>query len=345
VAELASRQSVGLTVVSKFCLSNPAIITRLYEAAPNGVFSIADSNMANFASLPATLRCVKSVIKTRLSDIRALPDLPAYARPQRLFVSDEVLLEAIAALPAGMRPEAVFIAEAGDLRDGFYPAEIPAIAARYPEVSFGGVSVNFGCLSGKMPDAGSVRALRECAEAVVRARGAGEEAALSVGGTVVYPLLAAGALAGLVTEIRMGEGIFFGYDSSSGAALEGFRRNAFTLYGEIVEVREKFIAPVENAGHTAFGGEAAPRVRGKRRCAVLDFGLLGASMRDITPLDAALTLAGQTFDFTVVDITESAESYRTGGYIPFTAQYAASSQAMLQARPARPPRPAVPGRR
>ncbi|GHU95833.1 hypothetical protein FACS189479_09500 [Spirochaetia bacterium] len=144
-----------------------------------------------------------------------------------------------------------------------------------------------------------------------------------------FPFIVSGESAGMVTELRMGEGVFFGWDSSTGRAIEGFRHDGFTLYGEIVEIREKLIEPVANPGHTAFGGDAAPRKMGKRRCAVLDFGLLGASMQDLAPLDPGIAVAGQTFDFTVADITDSAEHYVTGGHIPFRAMYAASSQALL----------------
>ncbi|MDR3336340.1 MAG: hypothetical protein LBT16_03955 [Treponema sp.] len=97
---------------------------------------IADGNMANFAQLPPVLaeKCAKSPIKTRLSDIQALAGLPSYARPDRVFVSGETLLNS-------------------------------------------------------------------------------------------------GGIAGLAPELRMGEGVFFGYDTSSRIPLEGFEGNAFALSG------------------------------------------------------------------------------------------------------------------
>jgi hypothetical protein len=74
------------------------------------------------------------------------------------------------------------------------------------------------------------------------------------------------------------------------------------------------IAPVDDSGHTAFGGEAAP-------CWTL--GSSAHQCTDLKPLDAGLETTGQTYDFTIADITESRESYRTGGFIPFRAMYAA----------------------
>jgi predicted amino acid racemase len=325
VKKCCERQSVNLSVVTKFCLSNARVAALLFEA---GVRSIADSNMACFASLPPELagKLSKSLIKTRLADIRAIPSLPQFARPNRVFVSDEALIEAVADLPENLKPQTVLIAELGDLRDGFYLEEIPAIVEKYPKVPFDGLSVNFACLSGKMPDLESIEALSRCAGRVFPGR---EKPPVSVGGTVSWPLIESGLLRDLVTEMRMGEGIFFGYDSSSAKPIEGFRRDAFTLYGEIVEVRDKLVSGPETPGLTALGTEAPERKTGKRRCAVLDFGVLGASMKDLEALDPGIEIAGQTFDFTVADITGSSLPWKTGGHIPFRAMYAASSQAML----------------
>jgi predicted amino acid racemase len=326
VLDTCQKQSVSLTVVTKFSTSYPGLVKLLCE---NSVDSIADTNAVNFAhpDLVPPPRCKRSLIKTTLKYILAIPGLAPARRVDRIFVSDETLLAAVEALPWDMRPETVLVAESGDLRDGFYMSDIPAIAAHYGNARVTGVAANFACLSGRMPDVAIVRELADCAAALPACRNG--LPTVSVGGTVVYKLLESGGLGGAVTELRMGEGIFFGYDSSSALPLEGFDHDAFTLYGEIVEIREKMIAPVKNAGHTAFGGEAAPRKSGRRRCAVLDFGLLGASMYDLKPLDGGVETAGQTYDFTIVDITESRESYRTGGFIPFRAMYAAGARAFL----------------
>ncbi|MDR3356229.1 MAG: hypothetical protein LBO04_03475 [Spirochaetaceae bacterium] len=326
VLDTCQKEAVSLTVVTKFFTSDPSVVRLLRE---NGVTSIADTNPSNFErpGLVPPEACGRSLIKTTLEYIRRIPGIAPACRAQRLFVSDEVLLDAVEALGENLRPQTVLVAEAGDLRDGFYVEDIPAVAERHRAAGICGLSANFGCLSGKMPDAATVRELAACAAALPP--GGNAAPTVSVGGTVAYPLLKSGALSGAVTELRMGEGIFFGYDSSSGLPLEGFGRDAFTLYGEIVEIREKQIAPVKDAGHTATGGEAAPRKTGRRLCAVLDFGLLGASMYDIAPLEPGVELAGQTYDFTIADITESRVPHRTGGLIPFRAIYASAARAFL----------------
>ncbi|ULQ59725.1 alanine racemase [Brucepastera parasyntrophica] len=320
--DLAGQSGLSLTAVTKFCTSDPEILQILEK---EGITSVADSNMPNFLALPPELagKFSKSLIKTRLSDIRALPDIPEYLWPDRLFVSDEKLLAAAALLPSGRKPGIMLIVEVGDLKEGFYPDQLPDIIARFKTLPIEGVSANFACLSGKMPDAKSLEILKQCAALIPG------NPDISVGGTVVYQLLAEGRLSAPVSEIRIGEGIFFGHDSSSGGYLPGFRTGAFTLYGEIIEIREKEITGPDGGGHTALGGLRQPRKTGKRLCAVLDFGVLAASSGDIVPVDPAVEIAGQTFDFTVADITDSQRKYAAGEYVGFTADYAAASQALL----------------
>lgn len=326
VLDVCKQQSVSLTVVTKVIASYPELVSLLCE---NGVDSIADANAANFAQpdlLPRE-QCKRSLIKTTRKYIQSIPGLTPAHRVDRLFISDERLLSAVEKLPRRLRPDTILVAETGDLRDGFDIRNIPIIGSFRSKARVSGLSANFACLSGRMPDDAIVRKI--AASATSLSHYLGIPVTVSLGGTVVYKMLESGALSGVATELRMGEGIFFGYDTSSGLPLEGFKQDAFTLYGEIVEIHKKTIEPVENAGHTAFGGAAYPRKTGWRYCAVIDFGLLGASMSDLTPLDPAVEFAGQTYDFTVLDITDSRERYETGGFIPFRAMYAASARAFL----------------
>lgn len=329
------RGKIPLNVVTKFCLSNPDII-RVLSAGNEGRLVVSDSNMENFSRLePALARqLVKCVIKTRLSDIQKIPRLPDYARPDRLYVSDDRMFAALAELPADMCPQIVLIAETGDMKDGIALRQLPLLAEKWGQLDIIGVSANFACLSGILPDEAAVRELAAAAGAVRAVRNL-DRPFLSVGGTVACPLAASGVLDGLVQEIRMGEGIFFGYDSSGGRALPGLHRDVIELAGEILELAEKDFSIQQGrcTGFTATGGEAgsrqqAPRA-GRRLRAVLDFGILAARTENLVPLDRDVLFAGQTFDFTVVDVTGSAASYEAGAFMRFVTDYSSASFCMM----------------
>jgi predicted amino acid racemase len=328
-ARAAERNECALTAVTKFCGSHPGIVQALSSW---GIKSIADSNMVNLASARLSASALpgidKSLIKTRLSDIKAFSELGPEDRPDRVYVSDPAILEAIRALPQARRPEVVLIVELGDLKEGMYPDRIMAFIEDFIDLDIIGVSANFACLSGTMPEIGSIKTLASLAEAIRKRKGL-ERPFASAGGTVIYDFLERGELAGLVTEVRIGEGLFFGRDSSGDRALPGLRDDAFTLSGEILEIREKMVTPRVSTGHSALGGTMPEARTGLRTRAILDFGALAAALPDLRALDPGAGLAGQTYDFTATDITESLVEYRTGGFMDFRVQYSGASRAFL----------------
>lgn len=337
---LCKKNNAQINIVSKLCLSNKDIIHCFYEqnlkSKETGQFTISDSNMLNFLNLDEQIasKITKCVIKTRLSDIKKIPELPSYARPDRLFISDTVLLEQVEKLPPEMQPEIVLITETGDMKDGFLPDKILSICRELPKINIIGISVNFSCLSGILPDLATVQMLNELAIKVQEIRNL-EKPFLSVGGTVVHKIAENGELKGLIQEIRSGEGIFFGYDSSGGQLLPGFCQKTIVLCGEILEVSKKDFAlrNGHQAGFSAIGHNGSvvnsELETGIRNRAILDFGILAADQKDLIPVDNSVLLTGQTFDFTVVDITDSQKRYIPGDEVVFITNYASASFTMM----------------
>lgn len=324
---------ISFNLVTKWCTSTQSILELFCNNKKYPCTTISDSNMSNFARLEPSFsaQLTKCLIKTRLKDIQALNNLPAHARANRVFVSDKTLLNAISALPSNINLQIVLIAENGDLKDGFLLEEIPLIAKEFCHLNIIGISTNFACLSGILPTIKMIQKLSECAK-IVQQIMQKDEPFLSIGGTVVAPLLAKHNLFGMVQEIRMGEGIFFGYNSSAGEKLADYNTSSIELWGEILEIATKDSAMQEHlqSGFCATGKHASGQCpKGMRKRAVLDFGVLASGLDELLPLDKDITIQGQTFDFTVLDISASKNEYHTGDYVPFCAQYGAASFAFL----------------
>ena len=329
---LAKKYRASLNAVTKFCLSEAQYVDVLVK---NGVNVISDSNMQNFASLPDSLgrqlQCC--VIKTRLSDIRSYSQSSIKndgqgIPPVRFYLSDEECLREIRKIPEKFRPQIVLIMECGDFKDGLYKSDVERLAVEYADLPILGVSANFACLSGKMPDIQSLRMLSDAARFIQKQRKL-DSPFVSVGGTVMHDILESGGIDAcgdiIVSEIRCGEGIFFGYNSSKGGPVSGLNRDVFSFGAEIIEVQEKNIPEQENEGLNALGNHSAPRPSGKRLCAVLDFGVLSAPLAEVFPKDADIIRIGQTFDFSVIDITDSSKQYKTGDFVQFSVNYASAS--------------------
>lgn len=332
IADLCRANGISLALVSKFCLSYQPLVLPLLKTAK--ITTVCDSNCSNFGLFPASnsieneKKITKTLIKTTAGAIKSLPDLPPDARPDRVFVSHTALLDAIRQLPHNIMPQVVLIAENGDLKEGFDQNQICSIAENYADLDIIGVSSNFSCLTGGLPQIEDVEKLAQTARKIAKIVQKPEF--LSLGGTVMYDLLKSGRLKNLVQELRMGEGIFFGYNSSKGCKIKELSQSTAFIQGEILETAEKYVENARHDGFTALGKTTEePPLTGLRTRAVLDFGVLAAGKDDLTPADSRAKLVGQTFDFTVLDITDSSEKYFTGGFAEFAANYASASQAML----------------
>jgi predicted amino acid racemase len=326
--DFCKKRGIRLCPVTKCCYSEKDIITLLHDL---GINEIADSNMENFDKLPANLseKLYKSVIKTRLTDILSIPSLVSHARPQRVFVSDEALLDALDEIPVDICPDIMLIIEIGDFKDGFYPSDISTICKKYRNLPIIGISANYACLSGIMPCKTTACELSQLTSEIKIKKDV--LPLVSLGGTVVYQLFEDSEFPknSNIWEFRCGEGIFLGHDSATGMNLPGFKQDAFRLYGEILEIREKEYTEPVHKGHNATGQNTYTCKNKTRLNMVLDFGVLAAPIKNIFPLDTSASIIGQTFDFTVVDITKSSVNYKTGHYLGFMPNYGGVSTAML----------------
>ena len=332
--DFCNKREIKLCVVTKCCCSEEEIINLIHSS---GINEIADSNQENFKRLPVDLACNlrKSVIKTRLTDIELLSSLPPSARPQRVFISDEIMLEVLIGISPDICPDIMLIAEVGDFRDGFYPQQLSSICKRYHNLPIIGIAANYACLSGKMPCMEDANLLSQLASEIITRDG--ELPLVSLGGTVAYPLFDDARFLDderhrdniCAWELRMGEGIFLGRNPATDINLPGFKQDAFTFFGEILEIREKEYSESGNKGYNALGEKDLAFKTGKRLNMVLDFGVLAAPAKSLCPLDNLTEIVGQTYDFTILDITKSGREYTVGQYIGFTPLYGTISHAML----------------
>ncbi len=332
-SSLCTKNKCSLSFVTKSCLSYPELVAPVIHEC--SIHRFCDSNAGNFNQVFAFCQKLSPgydieacLIKTSLSSVDYVySHVDLSLNKVCFFVSDEIVLEKISSMPQFQNVSVVLIVENGDLKDGFYPEQVSRISRNYPKLNIKGISTNFACLSGKLPTVEKIIELSALAALVAQNRG--NSPFLSVGGTVMYDLLEQCLLDNLVQEVRIGEGIFFGYNSSAGRTLEKLRSDVCLLKGEIIEVSEKEVLADSGGGYNAFGQKSQGSVSGRRRRAVLDIGVLGAGQQDLLIKDTESFFAGQTFDFTVIDITDSHLDYKAGDFVMLGLNYASASQLMM----------------
>jgi predicted amino acid racemase len=245
--------------------------------------------------------------------------------------SERATLRALAhaAVEAGRAHGVIVMLELGDRREGVPDEELLPLCAyvqQTPGLELAGVGANFMCASGVLPTAEKLEHL------VQRARDV--EAALGVrlrwvsgGNSANLPLLLSGASPRGVNQLRVGAGILRGEDVLTGGTLPELRDDAFTLEGELVEIKTKPSLPDGETGPDAFGRRQRFEDRGDRVRGIVNVGRVDLAPEGLSALDAEVEVITASSDHLIVDLTR-ARRFAVGDTLRFALDYGALVQAM-----------------
>ena len=288
--------------VVKGIAAAPAVVRTLQEA---GAAAVADSRIERLSRLRRACPTGPLVL------LRTPP--PADAgwvwQAADLVVLDG--LEAAQALsrarPARSRELAILVAvDAGDLREGVAPDDVPGFARRVdalPGLRVVGLSGNFGCLHPAYPHPSDLRRLADLG-ALVGALLRHGPPLLSVGGSALLPLIrrSPATLAG-VTHVRLGEALLLGTDGV-GAPVPG-TRPAITLEATVIRRDHRPVAQ---------GGPPVPR-------ALLALGYQDVPPDELLPADPGVEIVAASSDHMVVRLRGAATALRPGDPVRFHLTY------------------------
>jgi len=288
--------------------------------------SLADSRLANLKALRTTWSGGTLYLR--------LPHFPALAEIVRLAsASVNSELEVIQALDReaarqGRTHGILLMLELGDLREGILPGHLLEYGReilRLKHVRLLGFGANQGCLSGAVPNPDQLAQLTLYKE-LLELKFQRPVPLISGGSSTLLPLLLDGRVPRAVNHFRIGEAVFLGTDLLNGGILPGLRDDAFTLEVDVVEVKEKSLAPPgEVAGLSPFETFSVdtiqPGQRGYR--AIVTLGQLDTDVRGLSPMTAGHELAGASSDLTVVNLGEDPGGLSVGDTLSFRPNYSA----------------------
>ncbi len=322
---MTEEQDRRLVAVSKVIQSYPPLLEALESVHP-GIY--ADTHVSS-------LQNTRSVI----SKLSLLNPSPRDISPQMegitsVYMADPVLIRRLSNLNLQPKPRIILSVEAGGLREGLPEGQvIPAVKQirDLPGVEFQGIGTTFGCLLGLFPEDRDL-------DKLCRIQGAIENRVgipcptVSVGGTILLDRLREKSLPDRINEIRLGEAVFFGYNTFRDEPLPGFQQDCFTLTAEAYEPFLKNTNYQGDFGHNVFGTPGSPQHRlincGLQNRALVDAGAsMFGKLENITPLDPVDVLAS-SYEISVITWDDSMQ-VETGTPINFSLNYDAVSQAVL----------------
>ena len=276
--------------------------TRLKNLVLPKVF-VHQLKLSSLSQIPLTLKYSNTSIESEFKTIHALND---------------------AAKLNGNNHQIMLACDAGDKREGLNPEEVLDHCEKInglSHISLRGIATNFGCFSGYIPDDKTMqhmlRWMNNLREKLNR-----PDLIYSLGNTSSLPwLLKEAKLFTDPTEIRLGESLFLGLESTSQTKISELYTDAFSLCVEVLESKFKSnLPPNHKFGPNGFKETPANFPSGSSQRLLLGLGRQDCDFRGLIAPDG-LQILGSSSDYMVA--IDHQNQWKSGDTIRFQPDYRA----------------------
>lgn len=288
-----------------------------------GVDGLADARLENIVEM----RAAGFLLPITLLRIPRLSNVEEVIRYTDTSVNSEMAVIAAlgqAALKQQKIHQIILMVDVGDLREGVLlenALRAARIAAKLPGIKLVGLGTNMGCFGGVLPSITNLSLLTEITRTIEKTLGIQLDI-VSGGGTSSLFLVETGQIPAGVNQLRIGEGILLGTDTTNQRKIPGLYTDAFQLRAEIIELKSKPSVPIGEIGRDAFGNIPQFEDVGNRKRAILAMGRQDVYIEGLTPVVGSMKILGASSDHLIVDVTDSEQPVKVGGEILFNVNYA-----------------------
>lgn len=298
-------RGISVTGVVKAVCGHPDIAGAMLDG---GVVGLADARIKNVVRMrTAGITCPISMIRAPL--LSEIEDAIQYCDASYNTEMDTILKLGAVAKQQGTSHGVILMVEMGDMREGILPENLTDFATRVtatPGVALRGVAANFACLGNLAPTVGDMAMLSRLATQVEGACGPFVEL-VSGGGSANLPWALGAGSTGRVNNLRLGEAILLGTDPVTGHPISGLHTDAFALFAEVIESRDKPSSLATRTIAPELGMLKLVRNDDLRTRTILAVGQQDTDTSGLT-FPSGIMFIGATSDHTVVDTTKSAVS-------------------------------------
>ena len=335
ISRIAQKHGVNITAVTKCFCGNQKLAEALVSG---GIKSIGDSrisNLKNFVGLDCEKWLIRIPMLSECDDAVKYSDVSLNSELSTIYALNE------AAIKQHKKHGIILMIDVGDLREGWFlgdgfmhDASTDDLARdnfnelkdtltqilNMSNIVFMGIGANENCFGGTIPDESTFTGFIKLANYIKETYHI-PCPVISGGNSGSYYLLDTGALPKEINNLRLGEVILFGHESSYDNYYKYLNHDNFILEVQIVEVKEKPSMPIGNIGQDAFGNKPVFEDKGIRRRAICALGKQDTSIEHLTPEDPKITIEGASSDHMIIDITDSSHHYGIGDIIRLRCDY------------------------
>ena len=219
----------------------------------------------------------------------------------------------------------ILMIDLGDLREGVWKTDAIGFVQdiiNLENIELYGVGVNLTCYGGVIPNEDNLGELVELAEKIEATYGIKLEI-ISGGNSSSLDLLMNKGTLGKINNLRLGEALVLGRETTFGNPIENTHQDAFQLVAEIIELKEKPTVPIGQIGMDAFGNKPTFEDKGLRKRAIIGIGRQDVLVDNLIPVDENIEIFGASSDHLILDVTDSKNNYCVGDEVRFNLGYGA----------------------
>lgn len=305
--------------VTKGFSAKPRIVKAMVQG---GISTLADSRLENIMALRKK-GFTQDITLLRIPRISAVKKVIAFTDYSVNSEYSVIRQLSDAALAESKKHKIVLMVDVGDLREGVLPEDAFVMTQRISMlkgVTLAGVGTNMGCYGGILPTMSNLNMLIDIADEIEKRAGIKLEI-VSGGGTSSLRLIEEGKMPKGINQLRIGEGILLGTDTTHDNIIPWLHQDAFVLRAEVIEVKTKPSVPIGELGHDAFGNKPVFEDNGLRKRAIVSLGRQDVNVEGVFPLNTKMHVLGASSDHLIVDVTDADENIKVGGQISFKLNY------------------------
>ncbi|MBL7135408.1 MAG: alanine/ornithine racemase family PLP-dependent enzyme [Candidatus Marinimicrobia bacterium] len=316
-------KGISVTAVTKAVLGSPEIANILVEG---GINSIGDSRIANISKMRKA-GIEAQFILIRIPMVNETENVVRYAD---ISLNSEIsVMKQLSkyAVEQGKNHKVVLMVEMGDLREGIMPSDLEKTVEEticLESISLVGIGTNLACYGGIKPTEEKMQRLSSIANDIQNRYGIKLEI-VSGGNSANYEWFMTTDDIGLINNLRIGEAILLGCETLHRREIHNLYTDAFTLIGEVIELKIKPSLPYGEVCQDAFGNVPKFENKGYIKRAIVGLGRQDVDTTGIKPR-MEVEVLGSSSDHLILNIKDS--DLKVGDEIGFDVNYSALVRAM-----------------
>lgn len=319
VVEKCREAGISVLGVTKGFSAIPEIVLAMVAG---GVDGLADARLENIMEMRAN-NFTQPMTLLRIPRLSNVQNVVTYATTS--INSEMAVIRALseAAEQQGRLHEIILMVDVGDLREGMLMEHVIDAVQEITKlrgIKLLGLGTNMGCFGGVLPDTENLGLLSYLGDKVKAKLGYHLEV-ISGGGTSTLKLVEDQEIPAGVNQLRIGEGILLGTDTTNHRTIPWLFQDAFRLRVEVIEAKCKPSVPIGTIGRDAFGNIPQFTDMGVRERAIVAIGKQDVYIEGIIPIDDNIKILGASSDHLIIDVTEAQQKISVGDEVEFSLTY------------------------